>query len=65
MYVLVSFILISGSCVGNVYAGPFAILPPGGRLPNYDPSIPKTKQLQLRLDNPNPSGRLLERPAPP
>nr|XP_028950321.1 uncharacterized protein LOC103410441 [Malus domestica] len=29
-----------------------AIFQPGGRLPNYDPSLPKTEQLHLRLDCP-------------
>ena len=46
-------------------SGPPAILQPGGGLPNNDQSIPRRKKLQIRLDSPNPSRRVLERPARP
>ena len=46
-------------------SGPPAILQPGGGLPNNDQSIPRRKKLQIRLDSPNTSRRVLERPSRP
>lgn len=48
------------ACVGSS-----AIFQSGGRLPNSNSRIPKAEQLHVRLDSPNPSRRVLERPAPP
>lgn len=47
------------------FAGSLTIFQPRGRVPHDDPKLPKTKRLRLRLDSQNPSGRVLELPAPP